>query len=283
MAMHYCPWEMHKHVLNSAQFKVTEGQVDPKDVDADYVFDCRGKPRDYSNYEQLINPTNACILAKPNWDTTQAFWSRHVATPNGWTFVIPTHTQSPSHDYCVGYCYNSFITSKEDAEKNMLEMFDVEVTKHLNYDNYVSKEVVIDGRIILNGNRLFFLEPLESSSTQSYMEVVLNFGRILQSEGKLDNLNYKVLTYIKQLQNFVLWHYQFGSKYDTPFWNYAKKLTFSDPLFYSKLEKSMKSEWNNIHYNVLAGNDTDYAQWNNYSIKLWHEGMTHFYKKGTRQ
>ena len=29
MAMHYCPWEMHKHVLNSAQFKVTEGQVDP--------------------------------------------------------------------------------------------------------------------------------------------------------------------------------------------------------------------------------------------------------------
>ena len=83
MAMHYCPWEMHKHVLNSAQFKVTEGQVDPKDVDADYVFDCRGKPRDYSNYEQLINPTNACILAKPNWDTTQAFWSRHVATPNG--------------------------------------------------------------------------------------------------------------------------------------------------------------------------------------------------------
>ena len=283
MAMHYCPWEMHKHVLNSAQFKVTEGQVDPKDVDADYVFDCRGKPRDYSNYEQLINPTNACILAKPNWDTTQAFWSRHVATPNGWTFVIPTHTQSPSHDYCVGYCYNSSITSKEDAEKNMLEMFDVEVTKHINYDNYVSKEVVIDGRIILNGNRLFFLEPLESSSTQSYMEVVLNFGRILQSEGKLDNLNYKVLTYIKQLQNFVLWHYHFGSKYDTPFWNYAKKLTFSDPLFYSKLEKSMKSEWNNIHYNVLAGNDTDYAQWNNYSIKLWHEGMTHFYKKGTRQ
>ena len=283
MAMHYCPWEMHKHVLNSAQFKVTEGQVDPKDVDADYVFDCRGKPRDYSNYEQLINPTNACILAKPNWDTTQAFWSRHVATPNGWTFVIPTHTQSPSHDYCVGYCYNSSITSKEDAEKNMLEMFDVEVTKHINYDNYVSKEVVIDGRIILNGNRLFFLEPLESSSTQSYMEVALNFGRILQSEGKLDNLNYQVLTYIKQLQNFVLWHYQFGSKYDTPFWNYAKKLTFSDPLFYSKLEKSMKSEWNNIHYNVLAGNDTDYGQWNNYSIKLWYEGMTHFYKKGTRQ
>ena len=274
MAMHYCPWEMQKHVLNSAQFKVTEGEVDPKDVDADYVFDCRGKPHDYSNYEQLINPTNACILAKPNWDTTQAFWSRHVATPNGWTFVIPTHTQSPSHDYCVGYCYNSFITSKEDAEKNMLEMFDVEVTKHLNYDNYVSKEVVIDGRIILYGNRLFFLEPLESSSTQSYIEVARQFAMY-----GVEKLNHQVLTYIKQLQNFVLWHYQFGSKYDTPFWNYVKKLTFSDPIFDSKLEKCMKSEWKDIHYDATTNNDSGYGQWNNYAIKLWYESMTNFYKK----
>ena len=60
MAMHYCPWEMQKHVLNSGHFKVIEDDIpDPKDVDADYVFDCRGKPEDYSEYEELINPTNA--------------------------------------------------------------------------------------------------------------------------------------------------------------------------------------------------------------------------------
>ena len=45
MAMHYCPWEMQKHVLNSGHFKVIEDDIpDPKDVDADYVFDCRGNP-----------------------------------------------------------------------------------------------------------------------------------------------------------------------------------------------------------------------------------------------
>ena len=88
MAMHYCPWEMQNAVLKSGLFKVTEGEVDPKDVDADYVFDCRGKPNDYSEYDELVNPTNACLLGKPNWDTTKAFWSRHVATPDGWTFVI---------------------------------------------------------------------------------------------------------------------------------------------------------------------------------------------------
>ena len=278
MAMHYCPWEMQKHVLNSSRFKVIESEVDPKDVDADYVFDCRGKPDDYSNYEPLINPTNACILGKPNWDTSKAYWSRHVATPDGWTFVIPTALDSPSRIGGVGYCYNNNITSKEDAEKNMLEMFDVEVTKHINYDNYVSKEVVIDGRIILNGNRLFFLEPLESSATQTYIEVARQF-----SMGGQGQLNSYIPTYIKQLQNFVLWHYQFGSKYDTPFWNYVKKLTFSDYIFDSKLEKCMKSEWKDIFYDISTDNDTSYGQWNNYAIKLWYEGMTNFYKKGNQR
>ena len=124
MAMHYCPAEMQKVVLNSGIFKVKEGDVDPKDVDADYVFDCRGKPQDFSNYTELKNPLNAAILGKPNWDVS-ALWTRSVATPDGWTFIIPTHSSSPSYNYCVGYLYNSDITSKEDAEKNFLNMFDL--------------------------------------------------------------------------------------------------------------------------------------------------------------
>ena len=212
MAMHYCPWEMQNAVLKSGYFKVIEDRVDPRLVDSDYVFDCRGKPKDFSNYDPLINPTNACILAKPNWDTTKALWSRHVATPDGWTFVIPTHVDSPSHNYCVGYCYNTNITSKEDAENNMLEMFDVEVTKHVNYKNYVAKNTIIDDRIVLNGNILFFLEPLESSSTQTYMEQVKFFCNfILQKEYSTSDksIGYYMKNHIHKLETFVLWHYQF--------------------------------------------------------------------------
>ena len=111
MAMHYCPWEMQKSVLESGHFKVKEsGALDIDKIDSDYIFDCRGKPKDLSNYDQLKNPINACILGKPNWDTTEAYWSRHVATPDGWTFVIPASKESPSNEYCVGYCYNSNIS-----------------------------------------------------------------------------------------------------------------------------------------------------------------------------
>ena len=275
MAMHYCPWEMQNLVLNSGHFKVTEGEVHPYQIDADYIFDCRGKPDDFSEYEELKNPINACILAEPNWDTTKALWSRHVATPDGWTFVIPTHSSSPSHKYCVGYCYNSNITSKENAENNFLNMFDVNVTKHVNFKNYVAKNAVVDNRIFKNGNRLFFLEPMESSSSQAYISWVrMVFDYIFND--KDFNPNVSVINYIKQLQNFVLWHYQYGSKYDTPFWDHAKTFTIDDPRFYEIKDLCSKSSMYDCRP-VYYGGDaqiTGFGQWDLYSFKCWNDGMT---------
>ena len=278
MAMHYCPWEMQKHVLNSGHFKVTEGDVDPKDVDADYVFDCRGKPKEFSDYDDLINPTNAAILAKPNWDTTKAFWSRHVATPDGWTFIIPTHSESPSHDYCVGYCYNSNITSKEDAESNLSSMFDVEIKKHLKFKNYLAKNPIVDDRIFLNGNRLFFLEPLESSSVQAYVECARFFvDYIITKKESIEQAACSAKQYIRQLQNFVLWHYQFGSKYDTPFWDYATKLSFKDKTFDAMVEYCLQTSKRDIlpkSYGGMTSELSQYGQWPANSFKVWYEGMT---------
>ena len=275
MAMHYCPWEMQNLVLNSGHFKVTEGEVHPYEIDADYIFDCRGKPDDFSEYDDLKNPVNACILAEPNWDTTKALWSRHVATPDGWTFVIPTHSSSPSHKYCVGYCYNSNITSKENAENNFLNMFDVNVTKHVNFKNYVAKNAVVDNRIFKNGNRLFFLEPMESSSSQAYISWVrMVFDYIFTD--KDFNPNASVINYVKQLQNFVLWHYQYGSKYDTAFWEYAKTFVIDDPRFYELKDLCGKSSMHDCRPVYYGGNAeiTGFGQWDLYSFKCWYDGMT---------
>ena len=278
MAMHYCPWEMQASIMLSGHFKVTHGDVDPKDVDADYVFDCRGKPDDFSNYEDLDNPINACILGRPKWNTSKNSWSRHVATPDGWTFVIPTRKSSPSNDFCVGYCYNSDITQKEVAEYNFLEMFDVEVTKHVKFKNYIAKNPTIDDRIILNGNRLFFLEPLESSSTQTYiMWVKYIVDHVLKGEATFKNASKEVRRYIEQVKNFVLWHYQCGSKYDTPFWDYARSLTFKDDAFDAMLYESRTYDKYGIipkSYGGYTIDGNEYGQWAPYSFKVWYQGMT---------
>ena len=278
MAMHYCPWEMQASIMQSGHFKVTHGDVDPKDVDADYVFDCRGKPDDFSNYEDLDNPINACILGRPKWNTSKNSWSRHVATPDGWTFVIPTRKSSPSNDFCVGYCYNSDITQKEVAEYNFLEMFDVEVTIHVKFKNYIAKNPTIDDRIILNGNRLFFLEPLESSSTQTYiMWVKYIVDHVLKGEATFKNASKEVRRYIEQVKNFVLWHYQCGSKYDTPFWDYARSLTFKDDAFDAMLYESRTYDKYGIipkSYGGYTIDGNEYGQWAPYSFKVWYQGMT---------
>ena len=278
MAMHYCPWEMQASIMQSGLFKVTHGDVDPKDVDADYVFDCRGKPDDFSDYEDLTNPINACILGRPKWNTSKNSWSRHVATPDGWTFVIPTHKSSPSNDFCVGYCYNRDITQKEVAEYNFLEMFDVEVTKHVEFKNYVAKNPTIDDRIILNGNRLFFLEPLESSSTQTYiMWTRYIVDHVLNGQSTCKNASKECRKYIEEVKNFVLWHYQCGSKYETPFWDYAKTLTFSDEEFDAMLYESKSYDKYGIipkSYGGYTSDGNEYGQWSSYSFKVWYQGMT---------
>ena len=278
MAMHYCPWEMQASILQSGHFNVIHGDIDPKDVDADYVFDCRGKPDDFSEYDELINPINACVLGKPKWNTSRNSWSRHVATPDGWTFVIPTRYKSPSHDFCVGYCYNSDITQQEVAEYNFLEKFDVDVTKHVKFKNYVAKNPIVDDRIILNGNRLFFLEPLESSSTQTYiMWADYIMKNILTNEDSVSNASKECKRYIEKTQNFVLWHYQCGSKYNTSFWEYAKSLSFKDDEFDSMLYESKSYDKHGIipkGYGGHAGNDDFYGQWSPYSFKVWDQGMT---------
>ena len=37
-------------------------------IDKDGTIHEHFNPEYYSEYDELINPTNACILAKPNWD-----------------------------------------------------------------------------------------------------------------------------------------------------------------------------------------------------------------------
>ena len=275
LGLHFCPVEMQQFVLKSGLFKVTEGDVDPKDVDADYVFDCRGTPDDLSEYRELNNPINACILGKPNWNTLGELWTRCVATPDGWTFVIPMHPESPSHNGSVGYLYNSNITSKEDAEKNFLEQFDVEITDSFNFNNYMSTNPVVDGRIFLNGNRLFFLEPLESTAIQVYMDWARAVGEFL-FVGR-DNPEMYLQEKIQQIENFILWHYQLGSKYDTPFWDYAKALKMStDDRYFSRyIQWAEDHNWRDVIGENYGGLDDlpAYGLWGACSFKRWKEGV----------
>ncbi len=274
VAVHYVPQKLSDAVLKSGLFKVKQQTInDPeKEIDSDWIIDCRGRHnRDRDNYQSLVNPLNTCLLSRKEGRDSDLIYTRTVATPNGWTFVVP-NTDSVSY----GYLYNNNITSKEDATEDFLERFNLpEIDGDLTFENYVAKNIFVGERTILNGNKCAFLEPLEATATGFYLNVCRNIWDYIHEVQTREHTNQNVRNSIFEIEKFILWHYQFGSKYDTPFWKYAKSLPFkTDDKFNNILGKSKKMSPIDIEkkWQYDTSDSNVYGQWSYNSFRNWYEG-----------
>ena len=274
-ACHYSPHSLSERTLKSGFFEVIEKRIDDpeSEIDADMIWDCRGKhERDDSLYRKLINPLNSAILANKKGVDPTHLYTRSVATPNGWTFVIPTLDGAS-----YGYLYNDTITSKERAEKNFIELFDVVPDGHLKFDNYMVKNIFQGERTVLNGNKMCFIEPLEATSTGFYHVVGgAVWNTLFYSDRKQkESCNAWIQRDIDKIQNFILRHYSSGSKYNTPFWRYAKKLaenTWQRDIEYLQIMKaSSKISSEKLWEIEINNNIPDYSQWSATSLHNWEE------------
>ena len=279
--VHYVPQKLSDSILKSGLFEVVEGTInDPeKEIDADFIFDCRGRHnRNKDDYEPLINPLNSCLLYRKDGKDVGLDLTRTVATPNGWTFVIPN-----SDSVSYGYLYNDTITSTQAARDDFIERFNLPETDYSNlttnidkisFDNYVAKDIFVGERTILNGNRYSFLEPLEATSTRFYQSVCRFVWDYMQGNRTKIESNYNIKRLVKQLETFILWHYQFGSKYDTPFWKYAKSLPFKpDSQFKELLEQSKLESYFELESKPRYDGDYYADQWTYSSFRYWHDGV----------
>ena len=274
MSMHYVPQKLSNAVLESGLFKVNQQTInDPeKEIDADMIIDCRGRHnRDKDEYDSLINPLNACLLYDKKEVDLTMHYTGCVATPNGWTFVVPNN-DSVSY----GYLYNNTITSKEDATEDFLERFELpEIDGELTFENYIAKNVCVGERTFLNGNRCAFLEPLEATATGFYQNVCQAIYCTTIGAIPRQSVNAYVREEMFRIEQFILWHYQFGSKYDTPFWEYAKSLPFNpDNKFNYMVEKSKGMTYLEIDQQYDPKVSELYGQWSYLSFKNWYE-LTH--------
>ena len=276
-ALHYVPNLLSQKVLESGIFEVIEKNIEcpEEEIDSDFIFDCRGKNnRKPDLYDKLTNPLNSVILSRKQKMYKDLSYTRTVATPNGWTFVIP-NTDSTSY----GYLYNNQMTTKEEATADFIERFDVIPGNYITFENYIAKNCFEGERTILNGNRLSFLEPLEATSTSFYENVALYAHDYITQKSSREHCNGRIKSEAISIQNFILWHYQFGSKFNTPFWEYAKSLPFEPGShFESVTNYSIKNSYsdlirqryrdrkNNLNYGF-------YSHWSAYSFRVWADGM----------
>ena len=255
MSMHFVPQKLSKAVLESGLFKVVEKTIDDpeEEIDADVIFDCRGRNnRDKSNYDKLINPLNSVLLCKKEGRDPDLIYTRAVATPNGWTFVIP-NVDSVSH----GYLYNNTITPRESAVDDFLDRFDLpKIDDELTFENYMAKNMFVGKRTVLQGNRYGFVEPLEATALGLYQSIARQSWDGIFGFQELSYCNAKQRAIMKEIETFVLWNYQYGSKYDTPFWQYAKSLPFNpDERFNMMLdnpkEDDVYGQWTPWTFNIF--------------------------------
>ena len=189
----------------------------------DYVIDCRGYPEDYSDYHMItslpINRAFVNLIPEPgNWDYTY-----HYAHKNGWMFGIPlTHRQG------WGYLFNDKITSEQEAVNEINQIFKSNKTKKdlrdFNFKPYRAKKF-LEGRIIKNGNRAIFYEPMEALSGVYYDGLNKFFYDYINKQIDQDTVNDVLDVKAKQYENFICYVYNQGSIYKTKFWKDVKKST----------------------------------------------------------
>ena len=271
-AVHFEPKQFQDFVCNNLKinFKEIDENVKNYDsIDADYIIDCRGKPNDFENYETLINPLNCALLANLPQKENDVFYTKAIAHRNGWCFYIPLPTTTS-----LGYIFNKDITTIEEAESDFKKTFAIEkINMVFPFKQYVAKTPILEDRILLNGNKLFFLEPLEATAMSSYLQYTKFYFDYMFNNVKKETTNNLIKDNIKNIQDFILWHYSKGSTYKTPFWDYSKNLweqhEKEDINKIIKIIKNMSS----IDISKSTSSNFRYAQWKEYSFKIWFDGI----------
>lgn len=190
--------------------------VDNVQYTFDYVIDCRGFPKSYEKYDMVDTiPVNHCIVHGVNepgdWNYTH-----HYAHPNGWMFGIPLQTRQG-----WGYLYNDNITTKDQAIENLKSIkngVDADKLREFTFKSYKAKKF-IDGRIINNGNRALFYEPIEALSGWFYDQVLRSFFDVIITQTLTEEVANNSLSLLAEdYELFICFMYHGGSTYDSDFW-----------------------------------------------------------------
>lgn len=211
----------------------------------DYVMDCRGFSKDDADYTFVNNPTNHCLVhnkpAGPN-----LLHTKHIATKDGWMFVVPLKTRES-----YGYLFNDTITDVDTAKINFSQKINVPVNELDNisysFKSYYTNNL-IKGRIIKNGNRAAFFEPMFANSLWLYDTANRTFYDYLIGSHTEESANNNFKMIAKNIEEMICFHYHGGSLYKTPFWEHAVK--YSTEILKNSTKIKEAQEANNYFKNV---------------------------------
>ena len=203
------------------------------------VFDARGFPRHLDPDRHIdisFIPTDTAVIRRcpaiveeeRGGPVLQHTYTRAVARPHGWIFVIPltVHTS-------YGYIFNGDVTGLADVESDFDSFLEADGVSEFEqravipFPNFVHRQIY-DGAVARIGNAAAFMEPLEataivSAQLQIGMILHMRFNRSAEMvERDAPTVNRFLIGTVLRYGLFVGWHYSCGSRYDSEFWRYAR-------------------------------------------------------------
>jgi len=180
----------------------------------DFVVNCSGWLRQADYIDPVFKTVDSVVLFEDqlNYDTTHTL---HLATEDGWQFGLPFPKQNK---FKCGYLYNSEHISESEVEE---KLSDKNIYEKFSWTPRYAKHLFVSPRIAMNGNALFFLEPLQALSLfycSSFADFLVEYLHNPSGENLLKYNSvylYEMWTY----QLSLALHYKYGSVFDSSFWN----------------------------------------------------------------
>jgi len=222
--------------------------IDNKEEEFEFVIDCRGFPKEYTEYNVFDYMPLNCGLVHNVETPGDWIYTGHKATKDGWMFEIPlTSRQS------YGYMFNDRITSIEEAKMNFSKEINVPVDNlddiKFKFKSYYTNKL-LDKRVLKNGNSAVFFEPMFANSLWFYDQINRSFLSYLNSRLSDLEVNEIFENNVLKVRDMICFNYHGGSLYDTPFWKDAVITTSNilngSPYFKDAKEKLIQNVERNV-------------------------------------
>ena len=271
VSYHFNAVKLQKYILNkiSNRIKIVEENVSNDNIDADFILDCSGTPKEFSKFEVAEGiPVNAVHVTQCYWDAPRFNYTLAIARPYGWVFGIPLTNRCS-----IGYMYNHKINTIDEVKEDVKTVFDrfkLDPSEHTNsftFNNYYRTNNFEDNRIGYNGNASFFLEPLEATSISVISEIAKMSDEFLNELSGFKILNNRYKNLIQQVETTISFHYLNNRIFETEFWDLARNISRNNVLstlqtnnfFRRMMNKIVASNEEYMDRSIAWGTWSDYS------------------------
>jgi len=176
----------------------------------DFVISCSGWSNEMEYNFPIINPVNSVFLHKKNIIEDYSY-TLHKAHEYGWEFGLPFPDKGITK---YGFLFNDNYVSKKELEHKFPD------SRFLTWTPRYAKKLIQNNFEAYNGNKLFFVEPLQALSLYHYVIFARAICKFLDNKNDLTFIeaNKYYLDTIYAYQQTLSFHYQYGSIYDNLYW-----------------------------------------------------------------